>query len=227
MNNINSIQMKSYKYIIAFLVIPLMYSCSECCKDVDCQPYQFRLPIKIDIKQDTFQIGDTIRFVSRFHHDVRDDVDGRKYKLANYEFYPSGNLIRIDTINFNGRFLDFAIVEISTAINQIINHSDGTNSIAFKYDYKNDFYEARFRIVMTRKGHYFFFASANPSAFSADNKQQFDGMCGLRTQLAYYQMNDDQSDNNYHLLLASPDSLMNQTTKEDFDLSGGYCFVVE
>ncbi|MEO1515048.1 MAG: hypothetical protein AAFV95_08540 [Bacteroidota bacterium] len=220
--------MKKNPFILVLVAIALsIYSCKNCCEEVECVQYNFKIPIKINTQQDTFYVGDTITFQSRFHHDVEDAVDGRVYKLANYEFYPSAFIEKIDLQRKNGLFSLFMDTDVKADTSVIIFHNGGFNSVAFTYNYQSDVYNTTIRLVPNTTGIYYFYIGSYVAARESSGKfNKFDGQCSSRRQDPLYFMNDNQDDNNYHLLALSGDPDIRAITKERFDRFGGYAFVV-
>ena len=211
-----------------FLIILLCYACKNCCEDISCVAYNFKIPITIADKIDSLYVGDTITFLSTFHHDVEDIVDNRKYKLVDYNFGPGMDLTEISQSKSNGLFESFATTLIESDTSHIFHHSDTTNSIAFKYRYENDYYFAKVQFIIHYPGTYYFRAYSDiVTSRIAQNTNKFEGRCAARGQDPLYFMNDSQDNNNYHLLAQSGDPDIRATTKERFDRFGGYAFVVK
>ncbi|MEO1515047.1 MAG: hypothetical protein AAFV95_08535 [Bacteroidota bacterium] len=203
------------------------FSCKDCCEEVECVQYNFKIPVEIHAQKDTFHIGDTITFRSRFHHDIEDAVDGRIYKLANYKFYPFVFIEKIDLNRKNGLFTLFMNTDITADTSAIVFHNDGNNSIVFIYDYQNDIYDTTIKLIPNTSGIYYFSIASYAAARESSGKiNRFDGRCPARGQDPLYFMNDNQDDNNYHLLALSGDPNIRTMTKERFDRFGGYAFVV-
>ena len=123
--------MKRIATLVAVLIFLFSQSCKNCCEEIDCQSYRFRIPIKIESKRDTFAIGDTITFISEFGHELIDEVDGRKYVLANYQFYPTIRLEKINAEKSNTRFTEFAEAYAVAKNYSITDHSNNSNSLIF------------------------------------------------------------------------------------------------
>ncbi|MEO1515046.1 MAG: hypothetical protein AAFV95_08530 [Bacteroidota bacterium] len=214
-------------FTLPTIILLSFFSCKDCCEEVECVQYNFKIPIKIQTQQDTFHIGDTIIFRSQFHHDIEDVVDGRKYKLANYKFHPIVFIEKIDLSRRNGLFTSFMDTEVISDTSAIVFHSDGDNSIIFIYDYQNDIYDTTIKLIPNTTGIYYFSIGSHVAAEEASNKfNRFDGRCPARGQDPLYFMNDNQDDNNYHLMALSGDPNTRAVTKEEFDRFGGYAFIV-
>ena len=209
-------------------IILLCYACKNCCEEIDCPQYQFKVPIEISEKRDTFSVGDTVTFISRFHHELEDRNDGKNYKLVNYEFYPVSGISKItsDTI-FSALFTDFTDVIVSAKRSRIVFNSDGNNSLIFEYNYEQDIYEAIIKFIVKEKGLYFFGITSLVGARESSHINKFDGWCGLRGQDPIYFMNEDQEDNNFHMLQNIELPNIQSITKSDFDESGSYVFIVK
>ena len=211
------------------LIILSFHACKNCCEDVECVQYNFKVPVEISPKRDTFNIGDTVTFTSRFHHELEDNVDGRTYKLIDYEFYPFARMSKIiqDSIQ-NGLFTEFTDVIVTAQRSRIIFNSDGNNSLIFQYNYEQDIYETIIQFILKEKGLYTFGMLSQVAAEEAGGDiNKFDGWCGLRRQDPIYFMNEDQEDNNYHMLESVKIPFVQSITKEDFDRGGNYAFIVK
>lgn len=191
--------------------------------------YEFEIPASLSPLKDTFNVGDTIFFVSGFSENVFERETGRTYMLKDFKFYPRLRLREVSGVMANeGALLNFdVLVDTSTNFSQF-NYSDGAIGYVGEYSYANSGYSLVYQLVPKEPGLYYFSYFSN--VFNFGEGQDFEGKCSNLDIDAAVVLNDG-ADNNIHMLSDSPDPHYNnwilQKPEERFYKFGGYCFYVK
>ena len=206
--------------------IMLLPSCpsSPRCDEFTETMYLFRLPIEIAAGSQ-IALGDTITVTSDFEDYVYDETAMRTYHLPDYEFYPFITLTRIDTAPRLDGFLNYAqIVSVDAEWNDSSTHSDGSSSLLLRFYYENNRYHFQVKFIIFKSGTYLLLS--NSLAGVLEPHQSFPEKCRDRLADPFFAMNFPERDNNFELLLSSPDALIQSYTPDGFNAAGGFAFEV-
>lgn len=205
----------------------LLTSCPSqpSCAEFEGTEYRFRLPVQITPNVDTIKVGTVVEVISQFTDSVYDEVANRTYSLQNYRFYPDLELTRID-VNPTVDGLLHAITNLDVHAEEwtLIEHSDGSSSLLFRFDYIDGMYKFRCTFQPTIPGVYYLSIASDVPRI--DQHQDFPEKCRDRIVKPVFRMNLPEMENNYHLLENSGDARIMLIDKERFDRWGGYAFVV-
>ena len=207
----------------------LLYSITiSSCKD-KCESdggHVFEIPVTLSPARDTFNIGDTITVTSIFPDEVRDTRRDMNFKLKDYNFFPSSNMIKIDTLNYLVEFGDNFDVLIDTAFDySIFNYSSGNEGLIGDHIYADNTYSLSYKLVTRKEGLYFF---KHFHQLLLSPNQDFEGKCAAVESIAHTRLND-RADNNIDMLTSSPDPSYSEiliSNPERYHNGGGYCFYV-
>jgi hypothetical protein len=191
--------------------------------------YEFEIPATLTPDKDTFQVGDTITFVSSFEDQVFERKTKKFYKLENFKFYPELSMAEVsDSATNKGALVDFDVI-IDSMINfHRIDYTDGQIDYIGEYNYVSNKYSLDFKLVPRIPGLYVLYFSSY--VWTLDKNQKFDGKCSNINVDGVVKMNDG-TDNNIEMLKNSPDPHYNEwifgNPSDRFHRNGGYCFYVK
>lgn len=191
--------------------------------------YEFEIPATLTPAKDTFQVGDTITFVSSFENQVFERKTKKFYKLENFKFYPELSMAEVsDSATNKGALVDFDVIVDSATNFSRLNYSNGQIDYIGEYNYLSNKYSLDFKLVPKASGLYVF--SFFSLVWTLDKNQKFDGKCSNINVDGVVKMND-RGDNNIEMLKNSPDSHYNTwifgNPEQRFHQFGGYCFYVK
>lgn len=216
--------------IISFAFLLILFSCR---KPEDCPNY-FELPIKIIPAKETYEVGDTLTFTSKFYKKVlayniqREAL--KPYDMSGIDWQPVTFIYRTDSTDEAGisiimRFFDF--IEDPSFNYKLMQYSEGSTGLIGEYNFENDTFFLTYRLIARKPGT--FMSEFGSNLLEAYNTQDFPGNCNRNGFTATALMNDG-ADNNIDLLKESPNSFWNtwvlQDPKARFHKFGGYCFKV-
>ncbi|MEP6793467.1 MAG: hypothetical protein ABJB16_04010 [Saprospiraceae bacterium] len=218
---------------ILYLNLLTIVGISSCIKHENCPRY-VQIPAFITPAQSAYHLGDTISIISKFYKDVKAFNSEyteliERIDAGNFVWDPSTSIERIDTIGLaNITTIDkyFSLVEDSNYNYHMFVESDQFSAMDGQYNYKNDTFDLRIRLIPKKIGTYFILQKSGVGFFG---NQKFPQKCpGLNVE-AWVQMNHAEN-NNIELLSESPDSFFNTlilgNPKGNFYDVGGYCFKV-
>jgi hypothetical protein len=215
-----------YKIVLIVLVTLIFNSCiKESCRDISA--YEFVALATLSPAQEVYKVGDTISIESNFSDLVYERRTNASYKLENFNFFPSTEIVKID-IPVGERFIpDYFEVIIDSISNYGITFfSGGQSRIQGEYSYKNNSYHLGYKLVAKLPGLYYMEQGISPDLGDPD----FEGPCSRARIDGVVNLNGG-SQNNIELLKLSPDSYFNTWILEKPDRRffkfGGYCFKVE
>lgn len=220
--------MKNYLFIFAVFLI-LFNSCvkKECRNFVGA--YNFEIPATLSPARDTYQVGDTIKFISMFADQVYETKTDRYYKLTDFMFFPNLRIREISDTVWNEAALSSFEMIVNDSFNfSEFNYSDGAISYIGQYNYESGNYTLAYMLIPRAAG--FFHFSHSCSLVKLGEDQDFDGKCKNISSDVVVKLNDG-ADNNIEMLNDSPDPHYNdwilQKPEERFHKFGGYCFYVK
>jgi len=216
------------KYLFIFSTVLVFFN--SCTKE-ECQfagAYLFEVPAELTPAQDTFQIGDTIHFVSTFSDEVYERKTDRFYKLENFRFYPELILREIsESIADEAGLLNFKVLVDNKVNFTQFNYSSGSVSYIGEYNYEDGTYTLRYSIIPESPG--FFHFAHSSVLFGLGDDQDFAGKCKKKHSETTVFLNEG-ADNNIHMLSDSPDPHYNEwmlaKPEDRFHQFGGYVFYV-
>lgn len=219
----------------------LLMSMSGCEKDCISDNLTFVTPIQIAPAKSIYKVGDTIRVISEFEHDVRTWPSGGNkdkeftLKLENFQFLPGFFLQDLmDTSNIAGKA--FSYCSLFKVSGDLIIDKAGPYG---EYSYNNGKYELEFHFIACRPGFYALRCYSDLNVFSnpayPHHQQDFPGKCKskFKTRVfhTYPEINGDTTDNNYHLLKTYPynNKVVNNWLQYQprYQIEGTYAFIVE
>jgi len=219
--------------VLMFCLLASVVACS-CEKDKNCDfdgAYQFEIPATLSPALDTFQVGDTIHFSSRFSDEVFELKTSQTYSLKSFDFYPITYVYRIDTnISSSGMLLK-SLDSFTSLINPKFDYAefifnDGSTVLTGTYLYEQNEYVLEFDLITLKEGLY---TLQHGSRLATQEGQTFPNKCKDSRIEAIVNLNNNSS-NNIDLLLQSPDPHWNdwvlQKPNERYHKFGGYTFYV-
>ena len=212
--------------IILFLGILLFASCeSKECSKID--NYTFEIPFTLTPALDTFQIGDTIIFHSKFEKKLTDLDSDETYILEDFKFRPTTELNQIDMNPAIDGVNSFELLIEDTTDYKIESFSTG-QLILGEYNFDGQYYSLTFKLIPTKVG-LFHLEQISWLSRLQSQSQSFEGKCSGKDIENISNLNDG-ADNNIDFLLDSPDPRFNtwilEKPFERFHKFGGYCFYV-
>jgi hypothetical protein len=213
---------------LLFAVIILLSGCDNIFDTKDCnQTYVFSIPFTIFPAKDTFQIGDTLWLESIIPDELTDKLTGKSIPVRNFDFKIESFILRMDTLVQapDGKMLQ---PSASNDFSYLMNYGEFQikdfsifSVIKAHYEQENNNQKLRIGIIPIKRG--LFEIEFNNLTDDLTNVNLTDGDCYENLELSY-QMNENEEDNNYHLLLDSPGQI---TSPEGFKQFGGYAFWVK
>ncbi len=208
------------KTLAVYFFMLLLCSCGlfidkEC---FDNNYYKFYLPFTLTPAQDTFQINDTIQVYADFSNMFLDSNSLKYYLVEDEPLYCYFAIIRLDTFGLIFPYYNFTLLVDTGDINASSDPGQGLR--LFKYVYADNRYKFYIKLVPHVAGIYWL-------GFGSFDEQEVDlqKRCPSEIMEVFFTLNDG-IDNNYPLLLQSPDSIISSISKHIFDIGGGYAFHV-
>ncbi len=203
-----------------------LYSCVS--RPADECPKEFEIPSTCLPYQETYQLGDTLTFFSRFHREVYENNTDKRYDLGNinWNFRLSANQIDVDSLDVNQDIREyFNIIDDSIHNPTWFDFSKGKSIVLLDEKLIGDTISVKIKLITKSKG--IFIATVTPFIF--DSSQDFIGKCQLESFEVQTNLNGD-FDNNAFLLSESElehyNTNMANQVDERFHKWGGYCFRV-
>jgi len=206
------------------------------CNDQKKCPIYVQIPAQIIPQKAEYHLGDTIKIISKFHHDIlaydSEEKEIGNFNMTNVEWKPLTVISRIDTLGQAGTskiHLYFSFVENINYDYKLILISDDFSALEGEYNYKEDSFDLQIKLIPKKIGSYFLRQESTTFDYG---DQDFPGKCPYENVDARVKMNnyDDLNDNNINLLSESPDTHFNTwiltDPKTNFFNFGGYCFKV-
>jgi len=216
---------------ITILLVFILFAFESCIKSDDqCNfggSYEFILPFNLKPVQEVFHLGDTITISSNFNNPIYDRTTNDSYNLNNFKFYMSSSIFYMDTSIIDYKNMDyFDLIIDSNYWHTVFKYNDGTSDLGFQYNFNNNSYDFKIKLIPRKTGNFFIFFSS--SIWLQGPKQDFQKKCPNKTSRAVVYTNGRQ-DNNAHLLLESLNDyyqiFYSKKETQYLDL-GGYCFKV-
>lgn len=208
-----------------FCIQACCWSASQC-EDRAChRNYIFKLPFTFSPAQDTFHIGDTIVVAANFSNEFVDIETGEAFILKDFKsFFTEINLTKIDV----SPLIDANPIVTFTALTGNINYlplvTDSSHEI--EYSYNEPHYQFAGKMILNAKG-LFTLTLPTSSFYASENLNRIDLTdCKNEFLILQYKMNDNEDENNFHLLQGSADLLVRGTSSEVYRKSGQYTFIV-
>ena len=230
--------MKHLKFAILYLIL---ISSTSGNKD-DCAQDLY-LPVTITPEKTTYNIGDTITrsskfstYVTGYYYNGGKENRVNEFDMSGIKWQPFTDLFKIDT--FRGKnlppfsnFYPYFNLRIDTIYNyKLINYSNGSKNLFGEFNFVNDSFQLQFQIIPKISGIYMLKVGSLIRS-STVYKQTYPGDCynaNINSFDVFFNVNENRN-NNFDLLLESPDSLYNDyfhRSRENFHNLGCYCFKV-
>ena len=231
------------KYIILITFYILLQGSSfekieNCAQD-------FYLPVTVIPEKSNYKIGDTItisskfsKFVTGYRYDGGKENRVDEFNMSTIKWYPYTDFYKIDT--FRGKNLSpyskispYFDIKIDTIYKYaVFNYSNDASGLVGQYLYNNDSFSLQYRIIPILEGTYMICSKS--LLFPGNNilgKQTYTGDCfsGSTSSFIAYMTVNENRDNNFDLLLESPDCLYNDyfhRSRQNFQEFGCYCIIV-
>jgi hypothetical protein len=221
------------KRIVFTIILGLFFmeSCidkEENCDHITEDTYEFVMHFTISPAQEIYHIGDTITISSFVNNPIYERKTGNSYTLDNFKFYLVSYLYYMDTLIIDySDFNRFEILLDSTYNQSIFTYSNDNSSILGQYNYHNNQYSYKFKLIAKEKGRYLFTQGSDMDFYGKD--QYFEGKCKNDVDARFYM--NDRGDNNSHLLDEATNNHYSGYLAKDKIGSqyldfGGYCFQV-
>ena len=204
---------------VTALWVAVIALCLTACDPTHYEPpcyrtYKFELPFSLAPAVDTFHVGDTLWLNANFSSTLFDYNAGDNIVARNIDFNTKLLIDRTDLSHFQYAKQNFKYELKEGSI------SDGLFDINVHYNYSFDHYIFNVGLIPEVIGRYTIYLYSP----NEDKEVQIDSSC-IETLNVDYSTNE-QLDNNFALVQASPNSLISTTLLEGFNKSGGYAFVV-
>ena len=211
--------------IFASGIIALAFSCNSCdpidlgenCK----RDYSFSIPVTMSPALDTFHRGDTIHINIEFPVEMEDKTSGEFFDMSDF---PHDLEIAMAWLNFNpivSAEIDFQFIERKGKITKI----PITSGLAINLgpELSDNTFLMGFDIVLD---------SIGLTGFSFNNREPLTGYpasiepdCKVKS-IEFLFSTNNQKDNNFELAKFSLDPRINEMSKDEFDKTGMYLFVI-
>ena len=210
------------------------------CGSEDC-PKEFVIPGEYRPISDTYSVGDTISFTSKFYKDLFERTLVRNYDFSGLEIEIGALLQRMDTVFYMDRVTQkpFATnLDFNSYFNLLPSNSvdiyvdsEGISSPNGKYIFENDTFYCSFSFVLKKAGLFFLQTRTGfGSRFDPDFPGRCSSIAGSDTYYVYFDINNGHH-GNIHLFQEAYDPSEFQyywgTPDRHFYDRGGYCFIVE
>lgn len=193
--------MKKYFYLYFFPIIIIACSKEKCVRYVEIES-------QIINPQETYHIGDTIQFLSKFSK-FRPGYNSeynyiKDYDMSNFKWQPRTNIIYLDTVEFGASYISkhFKYVKNPDHNYNIDNFSNGASDLTGEYTYKNDSFYLDFKVVTQKEGIFALFHNSGIMAGSFQ-QQNFPGKCDKYNGIDVYTIMKDSAKMNFELLKLS------------------------
>lgn len=211
--------------LLIFLGIGL-YSCLT--PTTDRCPTDFEIPSTSFPYQETYQLGDTLTFFSKFHREVYDHNTDKRYDLGelNWNFRLSANRIDIDSLDLNQNIREYFNVFANPIHNPTwFDFSGGASIVHLDEVINKDTLLVKIKLELKQAGIY----AASVTPIFKEAQDEFPGKCRSQSFDVSITLNEG-ADNNAHLLSESPIEHYNtdivRLIDKRFHKWGGYCFRV-
>lgn len=199
----------------------------SCEKEENC-PQQFQILATTTPYQETYQVGDTIKVVSKFHKLVYDKHTEKRFDMEDINWMPGLGILRLDRDSsasgyVTNKYFDFAPNETNNLRWYV--YSDGSSQIDGDYHFAKDSFSLQIKLIAKATGSFYLLYGS----FLYQSHQDFPGKCKRYFFDVYTTINEGR-DGNIHLLEESPNPHFNdwvlQKPQERFHNAGGFCFRV-
>mgnify|MGYP001201251036 CR=1 FL=1 len=207
------------KYPFFFLLIICFQDCGSCDLDPETciRTYTFEIPLQVTPQTDTFSVGDTLWLSSYIPAELEDSATGEKINVLNHDFKLESTIERMDTLGALDAEYDFDIINEIGEQTIVIKGPYFTSK--YKYLVQKDTQMLKIGLVPTKPGLYelvFYYLTKNLQAINLTDTD-------CKEHLSLSNNMNNGADNNYHLLLESPNPI---DTPEGFKKDSGYAFIV-
>ena len=195
-------------------------------KDKNCPDYLlYRLPATLYPANDTFNIGDTIWLEMNFNQDMLDDMGNVENSFVDYDFNMSFQCARIDTDPPIPKTVDFfKLYSFIGKDSALILGNSGISEYKIFPAIMTKGYQLKFAAIPKQKGLFMF--GIGPVERYGMPFLVKDNCTNVTVQIGV-KLNNDNDDNNFHLLQFAAHSSYRNITKENFQKMGSYCIVVK
>ena len=217
------------KYAYFFLgIIFLSSSCTSCDPiggDTCRKDYSFSIPVKISPVTDTFHLGDTIQIAMKFPTSMIDDNSGDKFDLSEFPLNGIIALLKIDESPFSDSAGMVSYEATTGDVNVVYLPATGSDAVEIIFNKANELFQFSCNMILKRKGVFDLYYQST-DFFDEFNEFDFKNECRTNSVRFSYILEVDSTKTNYELLKQSPDPQIVKITREKFDKSGGFAFVV-
>ncbi len=216
------------KYIYFFLgIIMLSFSCTSCDPtgaNVCTRDYSFTVPVKITPIRDTFHLGDTLQISMNFPKNMIDNSSD-SFDLSAFPFNATIDLLKIDEAPFSDGPGMASYKAITGGINVVYFSATASEEVQIVFDKATNLFLFSCNVILEKKG-VFDLSYQSADFFDEFNEFDFKNECRTNSVKIFYDLEADSTKTNFELLGQSPDSQIVAITREKFDKSGGFAFVV-
>lgn len=188
---------------------------SGCVTTTSYNEYLVEIPVKLYPAKDTFAMEDTLWLEQNFSDQVHDQRNNMALNFKNFDFLLQMSISDlINSLNPHSPHQVFAEIGIAK-------EGGSLGAIYLEYAYENGYYKHKMGIVMKQRGLF---------SLNVRSLRLYDNIdltrCPTENLDIRYSINN-KAENNYYMMKNAKDSITINTTKEDFDRFGSYCFYVK